>query len=637
MLEGYHPVVARSVLQTASCGAFLLCAACPSAPPEGPRESVPPPVAAATPELEGAPEPEPRCDTSRLEDFECYADERCGEVDRNDSALDLIEFLCLARDASARDGSLATILADTPIAFRKNFTAKHGIPRVGERGHAYEELRDFLSAEIVDSGQSASPSSPRTLLWDEATGFSISYNGDAAGQTGGARLDLMRFDAERERFELWALDLPAQAPLRPEQPKTPTDDCDHCHGPHGRPIWPMYPDWPGFYGSDNDELTSDSPSAVAEREQWANFRACASDPTSHADCVQTGRFAGLFDDALEAGLRASWPTSSPSAIATYVDEHPRNMPAGTTSSIFDDPGATRDWLGLTIHTSFPYRPDHAHSTAAPSRAFFHRPNLRLGVLYNRLLVRALMAELRRDPIFVEFERYVALTVMDCGWGGDTQLRASVQRRFGEATADRLRPLDLEIGAETVVRHPLLLTALGSSVRDVDLRFSHSNPAYAPLDATADAPLAPGPMDVGFIPYGERDLHVVAGSKTYFNSYFDGTATFDELWVARMLDRLSESDPALAAVYRPNDLTTKYARFIPRMALDETFFAQMDALGSWMPLPYPRHLRHLHDREPFHKRKGGRKRFIEPYLAVCRELRRGLKAGVSASVGDPAAG
>lgn len=621
--------MARSILAVVSCGVLWFSAGCPSASTKAPREAAPPPVpATVAPEPEPASEPEPRCDPSRLEDFECYADARCSEVDREDASIDLTEFLCLAREASSADGSLAAIMRRTPIAFRKNFTAKHGVARVGERGHAYEELRDFLSAEIVDNGQSASPLSPRTLVWDEATGFSISYNGDAPNQTGGGRLDLMRFDAERERFELWALDLPARAPIRPEQPKTPTDDCDHCHGPHGRPIWPMYPDWPGFFGSDNDELTSDSASAVAERALWAAFRECAVDPAAHADCTQTPRFAGLFDDALEEGLRASWPTQSLSSIATYAAEHPRNMPPGTTAAIFDGVATTRDWLGLKIHPSFPFRPDHSQSTAAPSRAFFHRPNLRLGVLYNRLLARALMAELRRDPIFAEFERYVALTVMDCGWDGETELRASVQRRFGEATADRLRPLGLSIEPDTVVRHPLLLTALGSSVRDVDMRFSHSNPAYAPLDATADEPLAPGPMDVGFIEYGDRDLHAVAGSKAYFNSYFDGTATFDELWVARMLDHLVEDDPALAAVYQPNDLTTKYARFTPRMALDEIFFAQMDALGSWMPLPYPRHLRHLHDREPFHKRKGGRKRFIEPYLAVCRELRRGLQASVN---------
>lgn len=156
-----------------------------------------------------------------------------------------------------------------------------------------------------------------------------------------------------------------------------------------------------------------------------------------------------------------------------------------------------------------------------------------------------------------------------------------------------------------------------------MRFSHSNPAYAPLDATADAPLASGPMDLGFIAYRERDPQAVGASPRYFSSYFDGTATLDELWAANMLDALVLRDPELARVYAPNSLTEKYVRFTPRMTLDEAFFAQMDTLGEWMPLPYPRHLRPIHDREPFYKRKGGRSRFIEPYLAVCRELRRGL--------------
>lgn len=614
--------MARSIDTVVSCGSLWLCIGCPSAPTEPPLE--PAPRAVSAPEPEPEPEP-PRCDTSTLAHFDCFADARCPELDTSDGEIDLVEFLCLARDALADGGSLAAILSRTPISFRKNFTAKHGVARVGERGHAYEELRDFLPSEIVDSGQTASPLSPRTLIWDESTGFSLSYNGDAPEQTGGGRLDLMQFDAELGEFELWALDLPARPPMRPVQPATPTDDCAHCHGPHGRPIWPMYPDWPGFYGSDNDELTSDSASAVAERSLWMKFQACAVDPNAHADCVQTRRFAGLFDGGLQAGLRASWPTLPLSAIGAYAAEHPRNMPPGSSASVFEDEDKTRDWLGLKIHPSFPYRPDHADRTAAPSRAFFHRPNLRLGVLYNRLLASALMARLRRDRAFTEFERYVALTVMDCGWDGDAALQASVQRRFGQAVADRLDPLGLAIEPATPVRHPLLLAALGSSVRDIDLRFSHSNPAYAPVDATADVPLAQGPMDIGFIEYAEKDLHAVAASKTYFNSYFDGTATFDELWVAHMLTHLSKSDPGLAAVYRPHTLTAKYARFTPRMALDETFFKRMDELGAWMPLPYPRHLRHLHDREPFYKRKGGRQRFIEPYLAVCRELRRGLAA------------
>lgn len=603
-----------------------------------------PPVPASS--VAGAPHPSakdesrpaaPPCDPQQ---FACDAAERCKGVDRRDDALSLVEFLCIAHGTSrVQPASLQSILAATPTSFRKNFTAKHGLAHPGERGHAFEELDAFVPAEVVASGQSASPTSPRTLIWDEGTGFTISFNGGAEGQSGGGRLDLMSYDSEQEAFELWALELPVVAPVRPQQPHTDVDDCAHCHGPRSRPIWPMYPDWPGFFGSDNDELTSSSPAATLERGLWTSFRDCVAAPREGAACdgVESategpaadsrGRFSGLFAPVLEAELREAWPSIGASEVAAYVREHPGNLPAETTADIFTDPEATGDWLGLWRHPSFPFRPDHGHKSGAPSRAFFHRPNLRLGVLYNRLLAGSLMASLRGDPVFVEHQRFVALAVMDCGWDGDLATKAQVQARFGNAVAERLDPLGLSIGPDTDVRQPLLLAALGSSVREVDMRFSHSNPAYEPLDATGDAPLAPGPMDLGFIAYGERDLHAVGASSRYFNSYFDGTATFDELWVARMLEALVPHDPELAAVYVPNTLTQKYLRFIPRMALDKTFFAQMDALGGWMPLPYPRHLRPIHDREPFYKRKGGRRRFIEPYLAVCRELRRGLAEDV----------
>jgi len=579
----------------------------------------------------------PSCDSGRLEEFACDAAQRCRSVDRRDGALSLVEFLCIAEETSrSQPASLRSMLVTTPTSFRKNFTAKHGLARTGERGHVFEQLEAFLPPEVVASGQSASPTSPRTLIWDEGTGFTISFNGDAPGQNGGGRLDLMNYDPKREAFELWALELPVVAPVRPQQPHTEADDCAHCHGPRSRPIWPMYPDWPGFFGSDNDELTSPSPAATLEQGLWRSFQDCVAAPRAGAACEQVappvtdpssgtrrGRFAGLFAPVLERELREAWPTIEASAVATYVREHPGNLPPETSTDIFEDAEATRDWLGLRHHPSFPFRPDHAEHSGAPSRAFFHRPNLRLGVLYNRLLVRSLMASLRTDPVFVEHQRFVALAVMDCGWDGDLATKARVQTRFGAAVAQRLDPLGLAIGPDTDVRQPLLLAALGSSVREVDMRFTHSNPAYAPLDATPDAPLASGPMDLGFIAYRERDLHAVGASSRYFNSYFDGTATFDELWAANMLDALTPHDPGLAAAYAPNTLTQKYERFTPRMALDETFFAQMDTLGGWMPLPYPRHLRPIHDREPFYKRKGGRRRFIEPYLAVCRELRRGL--------------
>lgn len=127
------------------------------------------------------------------------------------------------------------------------------------------------------------------------------------------------------------------------------------------------------------------------------------------------------------------------------------------------------------------------------------------------------------------------------------------------------------------------------------------------------------MDLGYIAYGERDYNAVNGSAAYFNAYFDGSATFDELLVSKLLEELARDEPAVAAAYEPHSLRRKYEGFTARWALDETFFTRMDALGSWVPLPYPRHLGPLHDREPFGKIVDGRAIFIEPYRASCKAL------------------
>lgn len=599
--------------------------------------------AAAEPTPDDPPSPEPptaQCEPGDLADFPCAHEVLCSSPPR-DETVDIERLLCVAQQLPPpRSGPtrLGEVLAALPVSFRKNFTAKHGLALDGPRGHAFEDIEKIVGPSIAATGQSATPDFPRVLMWDEATGFTISFNGGAAGQTGGDRLDLMRYDRDADAFELWALDLPLSRPLQPYQPHTPSDDCSFCHGPHGRPIWPMYPDWPGFYGSDNDELTTDEAPQLMEREHWAHFRRCIAAPGpagTGSDCsAEAGdgrdRFSTLFADAMASDLRERWPTTEREQIGRYVEDKPHAVVAASRATAWTNEDATADWLGLRTHPTFPYRPDHAHEAAEPSRAFFHRPNLRIGVLYNRLLARAVARRLRDDPVFDAHAPLVVASIMDCPWPEDTRsTRRAAQAALLEAGKERLAGVSSAKADGTAnLPYPIVLATLGLKVRDVDMRFSYPNPRFDRAeDLSAPWAAAETPMDVGYIAYAAKDMYGFSESDAYFNSYFDGSATFNELFVALVLARFAGEDAALADVLELHTLQRKYEKLTPRWALDEVFFRSVDSLGAWFPLPYPRHLRELHDREPYAKREGGRGVFSDPYLEVCAHLRRRVEAGL----------
>ena len=225
--------------------------------------------------------------------------------------------------------TLDQLPAKLPDTFLLNFILKHGtIKRVdetdllGERGHLIEKK----------VSQSSDPLAPRAIIWDERTGFSVSYNGGTEGQTAGQRLDILNFNLEKKTFLLEQIDFP----IAPGAPKIHTTDCASCHGRHHRPIFSMYPDWPAFYGSDNDELTGSSSVQKREREDYQKFR------------------------------------------TTVADHHPRYLPLYSDARV-------RKYLGVGMYPSFPYRPNVSGDLNNVSRSFQFRPELRMGILYNRLI------------------------------------------------------------------------------------------------------------------------------------------------------------------------------------------------------------------------------------------------------------
>jgi len=110
---------------------------------------------------------------------------------------------------------------------------------------------------------------------------------------------------------------------------------------------------------------------------------------------------------------------------------------------------------------------------------------------------------------------------------------------------------------------------------------------------------------------------------YWSSYWDGSATTDELLTALVLGDLAQRHPTYADLYDAHTLTAKYARFTSRQVLDARFFEQMDALSGWVPLPYPRRLNSVLHRQSFEKRVAGERIFVKQYAAVCGQLRTDL--------------
>jgi hypothetical protein len=390
-----------------------------------------------------------------------------------------------------------------PRAMLKNFVLKHGRVRTGERGHLVEQR----------VSQSADPVAPRAILWDDATGTVVTYNGGTREQTHGQRLDVLAFDDARKAFDL--------AGIEPGAIDGGAQDCTSCHGASQRPIFSMYPDWPSFYGSDNDELSNVKVAVqVAELADYRRFIAGAA--------TRSPRYAPLF------------------------------APANVEAAVKREP-----------YETFPYRPDLREDIHAPSRAFAFRPGLRLGVLLNRLQARSLARSLVAHPRYATLGRLFLANLVRCRIGSDLLgKRSDVEAALGEHAR-------IVGGAALHYRQAWKLFDL--EVRDVDIRYSYAHDGYRSDDASKN------PMAVGYI-------------GTYWNSYFDGSATIDELVALALYEEQAARSPELAHIVTPDGLRRKYEPFAERYALDAAFFAEMDHKGQWLPIPYPKELNVAHHRD-----------------------------------------
>ncbi len=603
------------------------------------------------------------------------------------TTVDLAAFMCAANAVPASSGfDFSGLVARLPPRFRKNVTLKHGARRPGERGHVQEP---------ADDSPSASPHAPRVVMWDETTGFSITYDGTPPAaeapprvKRGAQRLGMLSVDPATAAFSL--------SVLGPNQPTVPEDDCRTCHGPDSRPIWPMYPDWPGFFGSDNDEVTADT---AAQRDELAWLRAVREETAAKAGAgvasgTTRGRLDALFAPEIDgylgdlftaldrAAIRAylatqvkpakpkpakpapaanptppakPLPTAKPVPATPTGDARPTAPPtpapatatavakptASTTPTLANaatgDDSVLRAWLGLELHATYPYRSNTEFALAEASRALFHRPNSRAGILYNRLQARRLMTRIRATAVYKAQPALVSLTVMDCGWpdapmrAGGPSARVAAYESFATTAKTELAAREMPAPKPTDERilYPVLLASLGLAVRDVDIRLSHHSAEYARFDRGYAIPsIAKTVMDIGYIAYANPKA-TINGARLFWTSYFDGSASLDELLALAMLDDLAAKDPALAALYRPMSLTEKYGEVTARYAIDKPFFDDMDRLGRWLPLPYPDHLGAVHHRDSFARVRTGPEpekfAFAVQYRAVCDHLRQTLRA------------
>lgn len=428
--------------------------------------------------------------------------------------------------------NLDELPAILPEEFRLNFVLKHGIKRVGPRGHLVE----------TRVSQSADPGLPRAILWDERNGYTVSFNGAGPGQLAGHRLDILRFHASTKKFQLEQVDFPLK---KPGKLVFTTSDCLTCHGPQGRPIFSMYPDWPAFYGSDNDEMLADTEAQRAELSDYAAF------------------------------------------MSDAAANHPRYRP------LFDEAVLKRR-LKIEHYPTYPYRYELALEQDDPSRAFSFRPGLRLGLLYNRQMAQHLTARLRAHKNFPKLGKFFLYNLLQCAPVSTDAGKTLAQYQRALSEIKTLTNTTPASRTKTLLDYRAMWGLMGLGLNDVDIRFSYNHSGYQNTDATQDV------MGVGYI--GD-----------YFNAYFDGSATIDELVAGQLYEYYSARHPGLRGLVNLRGLSGKYERFTQRMAFDGEFFKEMDKSSRWIPIPYPRQLADVHHREVYQTR------FTEEHGKLCQAL------------------
>lgn len=416
--------------------------------------------------------------------------------------------------------TIEELVSVLPIEMKANFVLKHGMLRTGENGHLVEKK----------VSQSADPHLPRAIVWDEANGFSVSYNGGGEKQTAGQRLDVLSFDEQKKTFHLKAVHFgltEEQITQGVKKGKVVSDaSCVSCHGPLSRPIFSMYPDWPSFYGSMNDELND--PNFKVQQIEIADYRNFKSQAGS-----KSGRYSPLFD-----------------------------------------PTIPRQLYGLDLWETYPFRQNVETGAKEVSRAFTFRPGLRLGIVYNRLTAQMAFQILKSHPNYKKMSGLVLHSLLQCDWNPSyPKTRDAVKAAIAKTDLKFKRADHIQLQYRDIWK------IFDLKINDIDIRYSYNHEGFQNEDATNNI------MHPGYI-------------NKYFNSYFDGTATIDELVVGHIVTDLAKSYPELFGDIKLRGLVAKYKHLEARFKFDKSAFENYDRLGMWFPIPYAMELFERHHRETY---------------------------------------
>jgi len=541
------------------------------------------------------------------------------------------EFVQLTQNTNSMD----TVLNGLPAHLLRNFTLKRGnniekslVGILGPHGHRTSPV----------PSNSASPEQPRIIAWDELTGFTASWNSGNTAHSANDRIDLYDFDFSKKQHHIMPW-IPGKGVLTGDYIDNRGVSCKQCHGEVQRPIFPMYPDWPQFYGEFNDEMAG----------------------------YKKGELA------IRSDLRVMGNDFQPKESKLYFEflEH-----EAKTNSRYSPIYSHMNKLDLE-NKYYPYRPRNTTSPFSDtSRAFYYRPNLRLGLLYNRLTALQTFEKIKNSDIFQKFPDIIFYSFLDCNWnfnfGNSTKERQEILGTLLKEvqSKDNLKEVNLRgtsfaenelnteqqksffkeivsgttrffktpsLGASNYQQIPYedLLKILKLEIADMDIRFKHDSglrvkKGYGVYDPKSFY-FTDNAMDIGYLNETYK-MNPICDNKNspchftyentymegmrYFNSYFDGSATMNELLAAQILLYLTDSqkdfskNPELnkvrtqliSKIKNPRlfleTLSNKYSRYTKRLALDKPFFDKMDAIGPWIQLPFPPMLLNIQNRESF---------------------------------------
>lgn len=267
-------------------------------------------------------------------------------------------------------------------------------------------------------------------------------------------------------------------------------------------------------------------------------------------------------------------------------EHPRYSPLFETDIPFEN-------YKLPIWETYPYRQDSSTKAKDVSRSFAFRPGLRLGILYNRLNAQFIFKRMKSNKDYERLAGIVLHSLLQCNLdSSQVSFKENVLKHFSsEVRWKRKDHLQLD--------YRQLFTLYGLKLNDVDIRYSYNHPGYTNQDATKNI-MAPGYIG------------------KYFNSYFDGTATIDELLITMLIKDLQVDHPGYFEEIKFYSLAEKYKHLEDRFKFDESIFRNFDRLGTWFPIPYPKEVFEQHHRELWGKNDATQ------YRNACRRVSDYLK-------------